>query len=153
MLDQVSRVKKKPSRFTYDISRQEKYEISCCTSIFDLLSKSLYQLKFCNVGLYCVLWVTVKEGTPEDDDLQGLAMEIVEEWKELGRRLLDNDEAKLYAIHKENEKYSEKAYKMLLKWKREKGSGATFQVLHCALCHPFVNRKDLAETFCLVDHD
>ena len=82
-----------------------------------------------------------------------MAKEIVAEWIELGRRLLENDEATLYAIDKENEKYSEKAYKMLLKWKQTKGSGATFCVLHDALCHPLLNRKDLAEEFCLVDHD
>ena len=80
-------------------------------------------------------------------------MKIVAEWRKLGRRLLDNDEAALEAIDKENEQYSEKAYKMLLKWKRAKGSGATFGVLHKALCHSYVNRQDLAEEFCVVDHD
>ena len=80
-------------------------------------------------------------------------MEIVEEWKELGRLLLDNNEAELYAIGEENKKLSEKAYKMLLKWKAAKGSGATFQVLNDALCHDSVNRRDLAEKYCLVnDH-
>ena len=78
-------------------------------------------------------------------------MEIVAQWRELGRRLLGNDEAKLYAIHHENEKLSEKAYNMLLKWKAAKGSDATFQVLHDALCHDLVNRRDLAETYCLVN--
>ncbi|XP_078383234.1 uncharacterized protein LOC144665807 isoform X1 [Oculina patagonica] len=96
----------------------------------------------------------VKEGTPEKDDLERLAKEVVKEWKVLGRRLLENDEAALDAIHKDNEECCEKAYKMLLKWKQAKGaSGATFQVLHDALCHDLVDRKDLAEKFCLVDHD
>ncbi|KAL9961847.1 hypothetical protein ACROYT_G030874 [Oculina patagonica] len=97
--------------------------------------------------------VSVKEGTPKHDDLQRLAKEVVEEWKKLGRQLLDNDEAKLCAIHKQYEEYSEKAYQMLLKWKQANGSGATFQVLHDALCNRLVDRKDLAQTFCLVDHD
>jgi len=79
-------------------------------------------------------------------------LKIVEEWKELGRRLLDNNEAELYAIDEENKKLSEKAYKMLLKWKAAKGSDATFQVLYDALCHHLVNRRDLAEKYCLVNH-
>ena len=93
----------------------------------------------------------MKEGIPKDEDLEGLAMEIAAQWRNLGRRLLRN--AALDAIHKENEEYSEKAYKMLLKWKQAKGSRASFCDLHQALCHDLVNRKDLAERFCLVDHD
>ena len=78
-----------------------------------------------------------------------MANEIINEWKKLGRRLLKSDEALLDAIHYENDKCSEKAYKMLLKWKA-KGSDATFRVLHDALCDDLVNRRDLAEKFCLV---
>ena len=80
-------------------------------------------------------------------------MKIVAEWKWLGRLLLDNDEAALKAIHKENEECSEKAYQMLLKWKQAKGSGATFGVLHEALCDSVVDRQDLAEEFCVVDSE
>ena len=72
---------------------------------------------------------------------------------ELGRRLLESDEPLLYSIDKENPEYREKAYQMLLKWKRAEGSRATFQVLHDALCHHFVNRRDLAEKFCLAKQD
>ena len=42
---------------------------------------------------------------------------------------------------------------MLLKWKRTKLSGATFRVLHNALCHDIVNRRHLAEKLCLVTRD
>ena len=42
---------------------------------------------------------------------------------------------------------------MLLKYKAVKGSDATFRVLHDALCHDLVNRRDLAEKFCLVTDD
>ena len=101
---------------------------------------------------YCVISVAVKDGAPEKDDLEGLAKDIVAEWKELGRRLLDNNEAELYAIDEEIKRLPEKAYKMLLKWKESKGSGATFQVLHDALCHELVNRRDLAEKYCLINH-
>ena len=94
----------------------------------------------------------VKEGSPENDDLEILANQIINEWKTLGRRLLKS-EALLDAIDKDNDKCSEKAYKMLLKWKAVKGSDATFRVLYDALCHCLVSRKDLAEKFCLVTDD
>ena len=79
-----------------------------------------------------------------------MAYKISNEWKTFGRRLLENDEALLNAVDKDNDKCSEKAYKMLLKWKAAKGSDATFRVLHDALCRDLVNRRDLAEKFCLV---
>lgn len=82
-----------------------------------------------------------------------MAYEISSVWKTLGRRLLDNDESSLDAIDDENKRYSEKAYQMLLTWKRAEGSRATFRVLHDALGHRFVNRRDLAEKFCLVKQD
>ena len=82
-----------------------------------------------------------------------MANQIINEWKKLGRRLLESDEALLDAIDKDNDKCSEKAYKMLLKWKAAKGSAATFRVLHDALCHCLVDRRDLAEQFCLVTDD
>ena len=95
----------------------------------------------------------VKEGSPENNDLERLAKQIIKEWKKLGRRLLENDEALLDAVDMDNDKCSEKAYQMLLQWKAAKGSDATFRVLHDALCHDLVNRRDLAEKFCLVTDD
>jgi len=76
-----------------------------------------------------------------------LAREIPKDWRKLGRRL-NMTEADLDAINKEEEEHSEKAYTMLLKWKRAEGERATFLVLYKALCHPLVLRKDLAEEFC-----
>ena len=67
--------------------------------------------------------------------------------------MLESNKALLDAIDKNDDECSEKAYKMLLKWKRAKGLGATFQVLRDALCHDIVNRQDLAEKLCLVIHD
>ena len=103
--------------------------------------------------VYFVLSDEVKEGSPENDDLERLANRIINEWKKLGRRLLESDEALLDAVDMDNDKCCEKAYKMLLKWKTAKGSDATFQVLHVALCHHLVNRRDLAEKFCQVNDD
>ena len=101
---------------------------------FDLIS-----ITFC--------YITVKEGTPSNEELETLSQKIAEGWKPLGRRL-KMDESKLTAFDKENEEYSEKTYKMLLCWKQREGSAATYQVLHDALCHPLVNRRDLAEEIC-----
>ena len=100
-----------------------------------------------------VLSVAVREGSPTNNDLEGLSYEIINVWRKLGRRLLESDESLLVAIDRENPRYSEKAYQMLLKWKGAKGSHATFQVLHDALGHRFVNCRDLAKTFCLVKQD
>ena len=93
------------------------------------------------------------EGTPKDVDLEGLVQKIPGHWKKLERRLLETDEEALDAIDEENEEYSGKAYKMLLRWTGAEHSSATFRVLHDALCHDIVNRQDLAEKFCLVNHD
>ena len=99
-----------------------------------------------------VLSDAVKEGSPKNDDLESLAVQIIDEWKRLGRRLLES-EALLDAVDMDNDKCSEKAYEMLLKWKAAKGSDATFRILHHALCHYSVNSRDLAEKFCLVTDD
>lgn len=84
--------------------------------------------------------------------MEGLALKIPLHWKTLGRRLKIK-EAVLDAIHKQEVECSEKAYKMLLKWKQAGGKRATFLVLYDALCHDYLNRKDLAEEFCCVGHN
>lgn len=87
-----------------------------------------------------------------DVDLERLAQKVPHHWKKLGRRLLENDEAALNAIDKENDDCYEKAYQMFLRWKQVKGSGATYRDLYKGLSHDVVNRLDLAQEFCLVDH-
>ena len=87
-----------------------------------------------------------------DEVLEELAQEITVLWRKLGRRLKIK-EAVLDAIHKEKEEYCEKAYSMLLKWKRANGKEATFLVLFNALCHGLVNRRDVAEKICCGDHE
>ncbi|XP_078357689.1 uncharacterized protein LOC144642579 isoform X1 [Oculina patagonica] len=92
---------------------------------------------------------TVKVGTPSNDELEELGNEIAESWKKLARRL-KVEEAKITAIHKENEELSEKAYKILLHWRQTNApvAPATYQVLYDALNHPLVGRSDLAEKYC-----
>ena len=91
--------------------------------------------------------VSVKEGCPSDEELEELSVSIGNTWKKLGRRLKFKDET-ITGFDKENEEYSEKAYQMLLAWKRREGSAATYQVLHQALCHKLVNHRNLAEYCC-----
>lgn len=91
----------------------------------------------------------VKNGRPEDDELEGLAQELPLHWKKLARRLKMKVSA-IDSIDKEKEEQSERAYKMLLNWKQAKGAEATFLVLYEALLHRYVDRRDLAEEFCCV---
>ena len=91
--------------------------------------------------------IIVKEGNPSDEELETLSQSIAKGWKPLGRRL-GMDESRLTGFDKDNKEYSEKAYQMLLFWKRREASAATYRVLHGALCHSLVNRRDLAEKIC-----
>ena len=88
----------------------------------------------------------MKEGCPSDDELERLSMNV-EEWRPLGRRL-DFNNAQLTGFDKDTELWREKAFAMLMAWKRREGKSATYRVLYEALRHEFVNRKDLAEKFC-----
>ena len=90
-----------------------------------------------------VLMFLVKQGVPSDEDLQWLSQKL-EKWKIVGRRL-EIDESSLTAFDVENRGCFEKIYKMLLHWKEKDGSTATYTILHDALCHPLVKRRDLAE--------
>ena len=92
------------------------------------------------------LLALVKNVVPEDKELHKLAFEITYKWKDLGRRLHGYHEPTLHAIDEENKECSEKAYRMLRKWKKDKGSDATFRVLYDALCD--TGLRWLAEMFC-----
>ena len=93
----------------------------------------------CDVFLFLV-----KHGTPTHDDLEWISHRLGK-WRGLGRRLQIR-EATLTEIDDKYGNISEKGYKMLLRWKQERGSSAaTYMVLHDALCHPLVDRRDLAE--------
>lgn len=89
----------------------------------------------------------VKDGMPKKEELLFISKNIGVDWKLLGR-CLNIEEPELVAFDKENEEYIEKAYQMLLHWKQKEGSDATYQVLHNALRHHFINRKDLADKIC-----
>ena len=88
----------------------------------------------------------MKDGCPSEDELEGLSRQILDNWKELGRRLID--EVRLIGFDNDFKKCSEKAYAMLKAWKETYSSEATYRVLFDALCHSLVNRRDLAKEFC-----
>ena len=94
------------------------------------------------------LVISVKEGTPSDDDLEQISLMLGDNWEKVGRRL-GFRQARITAYHKENEKLSEKAFMMLMDWKESKGSDATYQDLYDALCHRFVKCKHIAEGVCV----
>ena len=100
---------------------------------------------------FCFLGVRrIKHGLVFDEELESLSSRLAKEWRPLALRLRFTG-AEIVAIDKENEQHSEKVYMMLMRWKEREGSHATYQVLHDALIHEFVQRKDLAEIFCIVD--
>ena len=84
-----------------------------------------------------------------DDELEHLSVKIGK-WKPLARRLRFLA-VEIEAFDNENIRFSEKVYSMLISWKRRDGSGATYRALYDALCHEFVNRKDVAEEFCIYE--
>ena len=90
---------------------------------------------------------TLKEGNPTEDELECLSAEVSDHWRKLGRRLAFK-EAQLQEFDSGYGEISEKAYAMLLAWKQRDGSGATYSVLHKALCDERLNRRDLAQKFC-----
>ena len=94
---------------------------------------------FCDVFMF-----SVKQGVPSDEELEQLSLQL-ENWEELGRRLKIEEET-LAAIENDYREKRKKIHKMLRYWKARDGSTATYIVLHDALCHQFVNRRDLAES-------
>ena len=99
-------------------------------------------------SVLCTLVISVKAGSPSDDDLEELAYMLYDNWERLGRRL-GFDQATMTVLDKENAKVSEKALRMLIHWRLRMGSHGTYQVLYDALCHKLVNCKRIAQEICL----
>ena len=89
-------------------------------------------------------WKTVQRTI---DVLENLSKKVSNDWRTLWRRLTFH-EAELQEFDNSHEQKSEKAYAMLLAWKRRGGSDGTYSVLNQALCDTRVKRKDLAQEFC-----
>ena len=74
--------------------------------------------------------------------------EIADKWENLGRGL-NVKESKIQEIRQAwPAQLSERGYHMLLHWKQEQGSAATYQVLYDALKQ---RHLDLAEKICYTD--
>ena len=97
--------------------------------------------------IYVVFISALKEDEPSDWELETLSEMLGVSWEKLARRLKFH-QGEITGFHKDNEEYSKKALKMLLRWKQKGGAGATYRVLYHALCDKPVERRDLAETFC-----
>ena len=93
-----------------------------------------------------IIILAVKEGEPSEYELEGLSRQL-ENWKPLGRRL-GFGEAELDGFRKKDEPFSETAFAMLRKWKQKQGSDASYKVLYHALCHEYVNLRQLAQGVC-----
>ena len=91
----------------------------------------------------------IKDGVVTDDDLESLAIQY-KNWKPLAQ-LLGFLEIESVKFIEDNEAVREQAYAMLIAWKQREGYGATYRVLYAALCHPLVNRQDVAEELCIDD--
>ena len=92
----------------------------------------------------------IKDGVVADDDLEGLSLELGTSWSALARRLKFSRAERQGFDHGKKE-LADKSYLMLCRWKEKRGlSGATYKVLYEALCHKYVDRKDLAGQFCIL---
>ncbi|CAH3014810.1 unnamed protein product, partial [Porites evermanni] len=90
----------------------------------------------------------IRDGSPEQDHLERLSKKLGTKWETVARRLKFEAE-EITAFDEENRRLPDKAFKMLCAWKSRDGREATYEVLYKALSDKLVQRKDLAETFCL----
>ena len=98
----------------------------------------------------CYHYITalIRDGSPEQDHLERLSKKLGTKWEAVARRLKFEAE-EITAFHEENRRLPDKAFKMLCAWKSRDGKKATYEVLYNALTHDLVQRRDLAEKFCL----
>lgn len=91
--------------------------------------------------------VVLKEGVPKEEELEGLGMSIGDEWTQLGRRL-KIEELIFQVLCRNFDSHHERVCRILIHWKRQQGSAATYKSLSHALKHKLVKRNDLAEKYC-----
>ena len=80
--------------------------------------------------------------------LEWMSVKLGRSWVALARRL-DFENAEIQGFIHNFKTYPTIQLEMLDTWKQKLGSEATYLVLFHALCDELVNRKDLAETFCV----
>ena len=94
------------------------------------------------------LFTEIKDGAVVIKDLDWLSSELGTSWKHLARAL-NFHEAAIDGFDIANQQVREKSYRMLLSWQNAEASAATYKVLYEALCEKRVERKDLAEMYCI----
>ena len=96
---------------------------------------------------------SIRDGTPELVDLERLSKKLGRSWVAVARRLGFEDAEINYFDHQYGG-YADRVYQMLYEWKKRGGiKKATYEVLYNALTHDLVQRRDLAEMFCLSNRE
>lgn len=91
----------------------------------------------------------LKQGCVSYEDLQNISSKVQRKRKRVGRALgLDDDN--LDVIEEEyRDNISEQSHQILLKWKRKRGTEATYHALARALCDRTVMMKHVLDGYCL----
>ena len=97
---------------------------------------------------FCFLGIQIKRGVVVNKDLELLSVQLGTSWKSLAVRL-QFQQHEVDAFHYQNKELRQRGFEMLMAWKQRGGSHATYQVLHGALSHERVGRRDLVERFCI----
>ena len=84
-----------------------------------------------------------------NDDLQKLGKAIGVKWDRLARRLPKIGEDDIEEIEDSYRTLSQRGFHMLKLWKTNNGEAADYKTLYNALVHELVQRKDLAQKYCL----
>ena len=93
---------------------------------------------------------SIRDGTPQSVDLGRLSKKLGRSWENVARRL-EFEEEEISDFDDQYRGYADKAYRMLYEWKKRGGiKKATYKVLYNVLTHDLVQRRDLAEMFCLL---
>ena len=99
---------------------------------------------------YHFITASIRDGSPELVDLGRLSKKLGRSWAAVARRL-EFEEEEINDFEDKYRGYPDRAYQMLCEWKKRGGiKKATYEVLYNALTHDLVQRRDLAEMFCLL---
>ena len=102
-----------------------------------------YNICFAKTGIDEVFRI----GQPRDKELRSLAQELVFDWISLGR-MLDLSDVTLIQVDKAYREEEDKIYNVLIKWKKQLKSKASYQALALSLDDGFIDRPDLIERYC-----
>ena len=81
--------------------------------------------------------------------MEKLSLSLGDSWEKLARRLEFKRADLTEFRHNIGDDFTKAPLRMLNRWKEKMGTDhATWEVLHAALCHELVQRRDLAEEFC-----